>query len=405
MALATSTAVPAAAAAVGYNTQTFGPAVTLGEGWQRWSDAVNVQQNSNGTVTITGGGNGYNAQIITAAPNGSGGLTGEAFGGGGYFEASLSFTGSPVMNNGWPSFWANDIENQIQQQTGNGASQWQGQASGYVNSIEADFMEYMTGPGSYGIALHNWYGQQSAIQAVNTEGSGSPVSIPQGTDTSQPHDYGFLWVPATASTKGYAKWYFDHVQVGNTITWNQYNPATPPSPVDGSSAYSVMDARHLYMILGSGPSNPMTVYSVKAWQKSNAANIGTLQTPITNPSGGTTAPAAVTTGSGSDTLVLNMSEDAYNGDAQFTVSVDGKQLGGTFTTTALHTAGASQSFTFKGDWAPGAHSVAVNFLNDVVRRNRRHRLQPLCRQHQLQRRKYQPERDTVEHRTRELHRD
>ena len=52
-----------------------------------------MQQNRNGTVTITGGGNRYNAQIITAAPNGSGGLTGEAFGGGGYFEASLSFTG------------------------------------------------------------------------------------------------------------------------------------------------------------------------------------------------------------------------------------------------------------------------------------------------------------------------
>ena len=148
-------------------------------------------------------------------------------------------------------------------------------------------MEYLTGPGSYGIALHNWYGQQSAIQAVSTEGSGSPVSIPQGTDTSQPHDYGFLWVPATATTKGYAKWYFDHVQVGNTITWNQYNPATPPSPVDGSSAYSVMDARHLYMILGSGPSNPMTVYSVKAWQKSNAANIRhPADALLTTPGGG-----------------------------------------------------------------------------------------------------------------------
>ena len=60
-----------------------------------------------------------------------------------------------------------------------------------------------------------------------------------------------------------------------------------------------------------------------------------------------------------------MSEDAYKGDAQFTVSVDGKQLAGTFTTTASHAAGASQSFTFKGDWALGAHTVAVNFLNDA----------------------------------------
>ena len=88
-------------------------------------------------------------------------------------------------------------------------------------------------------------GQQSAIGSVNTENSGSPVGIPAGTDTSQPHDYGFLWMPATATSQGYAKC-IDDVQVGNTITWNQYNPATPPSPANGSSVYSVMDARHLY---------------------------------------------------------------------------------------------------------------------------------------------------------------
>ena len=97
-------------------------------------------------------------------------------------------------------------------------------------------------------------------------------------------------MPATATTQGYAKWYFDDVQVGNTITWNQYNPATPPSPVNGSSAYSVMDARHLYLILGSGPSNPMTVYNVQVWQKSTANDIGTLQTLLTHPAAGATQP-------------------------------------------------------------------------------------------------------------------
>ena len=77
------------------------------------------------------------------------------------------------------------------------------------------------------------------------------------------------------------------------------------------------------------------------------------------------APASVTTGSGSDTLVLSMSEDAYLGDAQFTVAVDGVQFGGTFTTTALHAFGTSQTFTFMGDWGVGAHTVTVNFLNDA----------------------------------------
>ena len=54
-----------------------------------------------------------------------------------------------------------------------------------------------------------------------------------------------------------------------------------------------------------------------------------------------------------------------NGDAAFTVSVDGKQLAGTFYATASHSAGASQNFTLKGNWAPGAHTVTVAFLNDA----------------------------------------
>ena len=77
------------------------------------------------------------------------------------------------------------------------------------------------------------------------------------------------------------------------------------------------------------------------------------------------AMAVVTLGSGSDTLTVDLSEDAWQGDAQFTVSVDGKQLDGIFQTTASHTTGASQAFTFKGDFGTGNHTVAVNFLNDA----------------------------------------
>jgi hypothetical protein len=60
-----------------------------------------------------------------------------------------------------------------------------------------------------------------------------------------------------------------------------------------------------------------------------------------------------------------MAEDAYQGDAQFTVSMDGVQLGGTFTTTALQSTGVTQSFIFNGNWAAGAHTVTVTFLNDA----------------------------------------
>jgi hypothetical protein len=73
----------------------------------------------------------------------------------------------------------------------------------------------------------------------------------------------------------------------------------------------------------------------------------------------------VTVGSGSDTLVLKVSQDAYNGDAQYTISVDGQQIGGTLTAKASHSSGQSDTITVMGDWAVGSHTVSVNFLNDA----------------------------------------
>ena len=66
-----------------------------------------------------------------------------------------------------------------------------------------------------------------------------------------------------------------------------------------------------------------------------------------------------------DTLVVNVSEDAYLGDALFTVSVDKKKIGGNLTATALHAKGASQDFTLTGAWGPGPHVVTVRFLVDA----------------------------------------
>ncbi len=83
-------------------------------------------------------------------------------------------------------------------------------------------------------------------------------------------------------------------------------------------------------------------------------------------SSSTTTPAPVAVGSGADTLVLNMAEDPYQGDAQFTVSVDGQQIGGTLTTTANVQQGQSQEFDVHGNFGGGSHTVTVNFLNDYI---------------------------------------
>jgi phage tail tube protein FII len=80
---------------------------------------------------------------------------------------------------------------------------------------------------------------------------------------------------------------------------------------------------------------------------------------------GTPIPATITIGTGNDTLALRISEDAYLGDAQFTVSVDGVQVGGVQTAMATRADGQDQTFDVLGNWGVGSHNVAVDFLNDL----------------------------------------
>ena len=185
---------------------------------------------------------------------------------------------------------------------------------------------------------------------------------------------------------------------GLTGPWSQItNPTPPPPPTpspDGTkittaAASPIIDQAGNKWTLVQSASNGLQI-AVNGTVDATSANVALLETlggkivqentagnwysepgptgpwsQITNPTPPPVNPAPVTTGTGSDTLVLSISEDAYQGNAQFTVSVDGKQLAGTFATTASHASGATQSFTFKGDWAAGAHAVAVNFLNDA----------------------------------------
>ncbi len=75
--------------------------------------------------------------------------------------------------------------------------------------------------------------------------------------------------------------------------------------------------------------------------------------------------ATTTIGAGSDTLALGITEDAYQGDAQFTVGVDGQQVGGVLTASSPHSGTSSDTVNVLGDLAPGNHTVTVNFLNDA----------------------------------------
>ena len=87
--------------------------------------------------------------------------------------------------------------------------------------------------------------------------------------------------------------------------------------------------------------------------------------PPTNPTPTPTTGVVTKVGAGSDTLTLKISQDAYQGDAQYAVYVDGKQIGGTFTAKALHSSGQFDTLEIKGDWGAGNHTVGVKLLNDL----------------------------------------
>lgn len=77
--------------------------------------------------------------------------------------------------------------------------------------------------------------------------------------------------------------------------------------------------------------------------------------------GGTTPTASAP----ADTLTLQLSEDAWKGNADFTLSIDGKQVSQPQAVTALHSAGALEDFSFAGNFGAGSHTIGITFTNDA----------------------------------------
>ncbi len=75
-------------------------------------------------------------------------------------------------------------------------------------------------------------------------------------------------------------------------------------------------------------------------------------------------PLSLELGSGPDRLVLHIAQQAYQGPAEYTVAVNGTQLGGTLTASALLSAGEHDTLTLHGSWGAEPLSVTVTFLND-----------------------------------------
>ena len=273
--------VPGPAKAVGFGTRTFNSTtlgssigtlqefnffgITLPSNW--------FTQDGDGSLLLTGNttpGNGYGALVSPAAHNASKTYEyqGIAFGGGMYYQVTFSLGGA---QNGDPmGVQMYDVLS----------------LTGYTPldaagnmSIEIDGPEFNR-PGSttqYGVSCHNYYypsgGPRTRVDPTVLTSGGSPITIPGGSLLGS-NTYGMLWVPATATTQGYIQWFFNGVQVGPTVSWNQYNAnqAFPPSNA-ASTVCNVLDTMRIVPILGtSNPSAPMTITSVQIWQASGANN-------------------------------------------------------------------------------------------------------------------------------------
>ncbi|WP_052389649.1 carbohydrate-binding domain-containing protein [Belnapia moabensis] len=181
-----------------------------------------------------------------------------------------------------------------------------------------------------------------------------------GIDSSQTHHYKMTWLPNLLT-----------IAVDGKVVASWTNPDIIPDTAMGFGAMSYV-ANNSEAWLGGGP-NGSTPGKVTTHIDNVVMSQWTGTVPGGNTGGSTGGPIAPapgtpvikTIGTGSDTLVLKISEDAYNGHAQYTISVDGKQVGGTQTAGASHAAGQDDIITVKGDWGAGTHKVTVNFLNDA----------------------------------------
>lgn len=118
---------------------------------------------------------------------------------------------------------------------------------------------------------------------------------------------------------------------GANIVQGSYNEAASPVTLDATIAAAA----------GVTPPGP-------------AANVAPL-TDMFNPA----SPA-------DDTLVMDLSEDAYQGDAQAQLFIDGQAFGSPLTVTASHAAGQLQQFDISLASVPaGTHTIGVQFINDL----------------------------------------
>ncbi|MGE5540657.1 MAG: carbohydrate-binding domain-containing protein, partial [Gemmatimonas sp.] len=300
------------------------------------SVGVNPFSNQNGELTITAApgsnpdGLWYNSGLITTE-----GMFTQTYG---YFEMRAELPQGQGM---WPAFWLLAAD-----------KSWPPE----IDALEAFGAKNANGEGGAN-SVH--------VGAITGDwasgGGGGWVNMPNGADiTSGYHTYGVDW------QSDFVTYYIDGQQV--------YQVTTPSDMHKPMYMLANLAVGGSWVGSAAGETGQMHVDYIRAYSKDpNVAAVA--QQTISSPdgantgsnagtgTGGTTSPIDVTTGTGN--LSVRVSEDAYNGNAQFTVKVDGQQVGGTYTATASHANGQWQDIALPGTYGAGPHNVSVQFTNDA----------------------------------------
>ena len=225
------------------------------------------------------------------------------------------------------------------------------------------------GPEIQSSAINTTLTGDRVVQSSGT--SGAPVQLPNG---------GAVTITGSAIEEGAAGVTAPVVQIGGgattyagstaTLTNNTLiSDATLTPTIFVNDTITAAPATVTATIFAGGAAGSTQV----AGGTNTSPTIATGVTVATNSPWGATAaptpgPLTVTAPSGGPQggqLILDLSETAWHGDAQFTLAVDGAPVGGILTVTAAHAAGQTETITIAGPFAAGPHSVALSFVNSL----------------------------------------
>ncbi len=214
-------------------------------------------------------------------------------------------------------------------------------------------------------------GQSASTASAITAGVAVPISITPATAN--------IAISDTGNTKPFKSLAITDANVGQTetvaVTLSTASDGTLSDPNAATDGSTIVDG--VWSISGSSATVAADLDDLVFKPTENEvipnASVATTLTATVKDTAGETASATSTivakqvdiSSPTTDTIVLNISEDAWEGDAEFTVKVNGQQVGGDYTAHALNSSGDEGTVSLTGDWGSGVNNVQVSFINDA----------------------------------------